>query len=130
MNIAVTVNGKLHRADVEPRLLLVDFLRDTLNLTGTKSGCETGECGVCTVLLDGAPVKSCLTLAVQADGGEVTTIEGLGTGGELSPVQRAFVENHAVQDGYEIPGIIVTMSAMLAQNPSPDEATIRSWLDG
>ena len=130
MNISLTVNGKMYRAEVEPRLLLVDFLRDTLGLTGTKSGCDTGECGACTVLLNGASVKSCLLLAVQADGAEVTTIEGLAQQGKLNPVQEAFWENHATQDGYATPGTIMAMTDLLGRNPTATEAEIRVALDG
>ncbi len=130
MNISLRVNGADRRADVEPRTLLVDFLRDELRLTGTKSGCDTGECGACTVLLNGRAVKSCLALAVQADGGEVTTIEGLAPDGELTPVQEAFWEEHAIQDGFSTPGVIMSVTDLLQRNPDPDEPEIRAWLDG
>lgn len=130
MKILLTVNGKLCSAEVEPRLLLIDFLRDTLGLTGTKRGCETGECGACTVLLNGMAIKSCMTLAVQADGGEVTTIEDVAREGQLNPIQEAFWENHAVQNGYSTPGIIMAVTQLLQQNPDPSEAEIRAWLDG
>ena len=130
MKISMTINGKLHTHDVEPQLLLVDFIRDTLGLTGTKCGCETGQCGACTVLLNGVSVKSCAVLAGQADGREVTTIEGLAKNGQMTPLQEAFVEHHAVQDGYATPGEIMSLTDLLNRNPSPDESEIRSWLEG
>jgi carbon-monoxide dehydrogenase large subunit len=130
MQVSVTVNGKLHSADVEPRLLLVDFLRDVLGLTGTKSGCDTAQCGACTVLLDGISVKSCSVLAVQADGSQVTTIEGLAKNGRLDPLQEAFQEHHAVQDGFATPGEIMSLTDLLRRNSAPDEAEIRAWLNG
>jgi aerobic carbon-monoxide dehydrogenase large subunit len=130
MNISLSVNGRPISADVEPRLLLVDFIRDTLGLTGTKSGCESGECGACTVLLDGKAVKSCHVLAVQADGAQVTTIEGLASNGKLHPIQEAFWEEHALQDGYATPGTILSVVELLRVIPSPTEAEIRRWLEG
>ena len=130
MDTALRVNGTERSADVEPRTLLVELLREQLGLTGTKVGCETGECGACTVLLDGVAVKSCMVLAVQADGSEVTTIEGLSPPGGLNPVQEAFWEEHAVQDGFVAPGEIMSVTDLLRRNPDPDEAEIRAWLDG
>ena len=128
--IAVTVNGIRHEQEVEPRQLLVYFLREQLGLTGTNVGCDTSSCGACTVLLDGESVKSCTVLAVQADGAEVTTIEGLATNGELHPVQRAFHEEHALQCGYCTPGMVLATVGMLAENPSPSEEEIRDAARG
>jgi len=128
--IAVTVNGAPRQVAVEPRLLLVQLLRDTLGLTGTHLGCETSQCGACTVLLDGQAVKSCTVLAVQADGAEVTTIEGLAPRGMLHPVQRAFWEEHGVQCGYCTPGMVLSTVALLAEAPDPDEGQIRHALEG
>jgi carbon-monoxide dehydrogenase small subunit len=128
--IAVTVNGERREADVEPRQLLVYFLREQLGLTGTNVGCDTSSCGACTVLLDGESVKSCTVLAVQADGCEVTTIEGLARDGELHPVQRAFHEQHALQCGYCTPGMVMATVSLLQERPSPSEAEIRQALEG
>ena len=128
--ITVTVNGTERPADVEPRTLLVHFLRDTLGLTGAHIGCETSQCGACTVLLDGQAVKSCTILAVQADGGAVTTIEGLAPRGMLHPIQQAFWEEHGLQCGYCTPGMVLTAYALLQEEPDPDEATIRHALEG
>jgi aerobic carbon-monoxide dehydrogenase small subunit len=128
--IAITVNGKRHEAEVEPRRLLVYFLREQLGLTGTNVGCDTSSCGACTVLLDGESVKSCTVLAVQADGREVTTIEGLARGDELHPVQQAFHEQHALQCGYCTPGFVMATVSLLQENPSPSEAEIRHALEG
>ena len=128
--IAVTVNGQQHDADVEPRQLLVYFLREQLGLTGTNVGCDTSSCGACTVLLDGESVKSCTVLAVQADGAEVTTIEGLAQDGELHPVQRAFHEQHALQCGFCTPGMVLATVSLLEENPSPGEEEIRHALEG
>jgi carbon-monoxide dehydrogenase small subunit len=128
--ITVTVNGTEHSSEVEPRLLLVHYLRDMLELTGTHVGCETGLCGACTVHLDGEAVKSCLVLAVQANGSKITTVEGLASDGELDPVQRAFWEEHGLQCGYCTPGILLTMKAFLAENPSPSEGEVREALSG
>jgi carbon-monoxide dehydrogenase small subunit len=128
--IAVTVNGTRHEADVEPRQLLVYFLREQLGLTGTNVGCDTSSCGSCTVLLDGESVKSCTVLAVQADGCEVTTIEGLARDGELHPVQQAFHEHHALQCGFCTPGMVLAAISILEENPSPTEAEIRLALEG
>jgi carbon-monoxide dehydrogenase small subunit len=128
--IAVTVNGQLRRATVEPRLLLVHFLRDTLGLTGTHVGCHTGQCGVCTVLWDGRPVKSCNVLAVQADGADIVTVEGLARDGALHPVQEAFWAKHGLQCGFCTPGAEMLAAGLLAENPRPSEAEIREALDG
>ena len=128
--IALTVNGSPLQAEVEPRTLLVNFLRDRLNLTGAHVGCETGQCGACTVLLDGQAVKSCTTLAVQVDGAAVTTIEGLAPRGTLHPVQQAFWEEHGLQCGYCTPGMVLSVVALLREEPDPDEATIRHALEG
>ncbi len=131
MTIVVTVNGVQYRRDVEPRLLLSDFLRQDLGLTGTHVGCEHGVCGACTILLDGEPVRSCLMLAVQADSAEVTTVEGLAPGpDELHPLQSAFREAHGLQCGFCTPGILMTMVAFLRDHPTPDEAEIRDALGG
>ena len=119
--ITVTVNGQLHAGEVEPRQLLVHFLRDTLGLTGTHVGCDTSNCGACTVHLDGDAVKSCTVLAVQADGAEVTTIEGMGSEGDLHPMQEAFWEHHGLQCGYCTPGMIMAGADLIAKNPSPTE---------
>ena len=128
--IAVTVNGVRHEQEVEPRQLLVYFLREQLGLTGTNVGCDTSSCGSCTVLLDGESVKSCTVLAVQADGAEVTTIEGLATNGELHPVQRAFHEQHALQCGFCTPGMVLATVSLLEEHPSPSEEEIREQLEG
>ncbi len=128
--IRVTVNGRLYEEDVEPRLLLSHFLRENLGLTGTHVGCVVGECGACSVLLDGKVVKSCLHFAVQADGREVTTVECLAKNGELNPVQEAFVKNYAFQCGYCTPGMVITSYALLQHNPNPSEEEIRKALAG
>jgi aerobic carbon-monoxide dehydrogenase small subunit len=128
--VALTVNGELREADVEPRHLLVYFLRETLGLTGTNVGCDTSSCGACTVLLDGESVKSCTVFAVQADGSEVTTIEGLAAGDELHPVQQAFHEQHALQCGYCTPGFVMATVSFLRENPTPSEEEIRRALEG
>ena len=128
--ITVTVNGEVIEYDVEARRLLVHFLRDDLDLTGTHVGCVIGECGACSVLLDGKVVKSCLHFAVQADGREVTTIEGLAKDGELNPVQEAFVTNYAFQCGYCTPGMVMTSYALLQTNSDPSDAEIRKALAG
>jgi carbon-monoxide dehydrogenase small subunit len=128
--VTVTVNGEERSAEVEPRLLLVHFLRQTLGLTGTHVGCDTTSCGACTVLLDGTPVKSCTVLAVQADGRSVQTVEGLAAGGELHPIQQAFHEEHGLQCGFCTPGMMLTATALLAENPDPSEAEIRWALSG
>ena len=128
--VSMTVNGVQYDQDVEPRLLLVHFLRDTLGLTGTHVGCDTSNCGACTVHLDGDAVKSCTVLAVQADGSDVTTIEGMGTEGDLHPLQEAFWKNHGLQCGYCTPGMIMASSDLLAKNPDPSEEEVREALAG
>jgi carbon-monoxide dehydrogenase small subunit len=128
--IALTVNGVRHEQEVEPRQLLVYFLREQLGLTGTNVGCDTSSCGSCTVLLGGESVKSCTVLAVQADGEEITTIEGLASNGDLHPVQRAFHEQHALQCGYCTPGMVLATVSLLAEHPSPSEEEIRDQLEG
>jgi len=129
-SIALTVNGRGVEEDVEPRLLLAQFLRDRLGLTGTHIGCDTSNCGACTVHVDGEAVKSCTVLAVQADGAEVTTIEGLAQDGELHPLQQAFHEEHALQCGYCTPGMIMSAAYLLEQNPNPSEQEVRLGLEG
>ena len=129
-HISVTVNGVRHEADVEERELLVYFLRETLGLTGANVGCDTSSCGTCTVHLDGVSVKSCTLLAVQADGAEVMTIEGLATNGELHPMQAAFQEHHGLQCGYCTPGMIMAAVGLLNENPNPSEDEIRHGLEG
>ena len=128
--ISITVNGTQHTSDVEPRQLLVEYIRDTLNLTGTHVGCDTSGCGACTVILNGSAVKSCTIFAVQADGGEVTTIEGLASNGDLHPLQEGFWEMHGLQCGFCTPGMIMSSVDLLAKNPSPSEGEIRSGLSG
>jgi aerobic carbon-monoxide dehydrogenase small subunit len=128
--IQVTVNGTTYTAQVEPRELLVFFLRDTLRLTGTHVGCDTTSCGACTVLLDGVPVKSCTALAVQADGREVRTVEGLEQGGQLHPIQDAFMQEHGLQCGFCTPGMMMASVALLSSNPDPSEDEIRWALSG
>jgi aerobic carbon-monoxide dehydrogenase small subunit len=129
-SIAVTVNGVRHESEVEPRQLLVLYLRETLGLTGTNVGCDTTSCGACTVLLDGESVKSCTVLAVQADGREITTIEGLARNGDLHPLQEAFHRDHGLQCGYCTPGMIMAATGYLAKNPEPNEAQVRLALEG
>ena len=128
--IRVEVNGKTYEHTVEPRMLLVHFLREVLGLTGTKIGCDTSQCGACTVLLNGHAVKSCTLLAVQADGASITTIEGLAKDGELHPLQEAFWENHGLQCGYCTPGMIMAAYDLLQRNPHPTEEEIRHGLEG
>jgi aerobic carbon-monoxide dehydrogenase small subunit len=128
--ITVTVNGEQHEAEVEPRQLLVYFLREQLGLTGTNVGCDTTTCGACTVLLDGRSVKSCTVLAVQADGAEVATIEGLATDGELHTLQRLFHEKHGLQCGYCTPGMIMAALGLIQEHGVLDDATIRAGLEG
>ncbi len=130
MRVSLTVNGSLHEADVEPRRLLAYFLREDLGLKGTNVGCDTSSCGACTVLIDGESVKSCTVLAVQADGTEVTTIEGLAPDGELHPVQQAFHEQHALQCGFCTPGFVMAAVSLLKEHPSPSEEEIRLGLEG
>lgn len=128
--ISVKVNGVERNQEVEPRLLLVHFLRDELGLTGTNIGCDTSQCGACTVIIDGQAVKSCTQLAVQADGSSVQTIEGLAQNGDLHPVQKAFSDKHGLQCGFCTPGMIMTTVNMLDKNPKPSEAEIRHGLEG
>ncbi len=128
--VKTTINGQTHSHEVEPRLLLVHYIRETVGLTGTHVGCDTSQCGACTVLLDGRAVKSCTVLALQAAGAELTTIEGLSEPGELHPLQQAFVEYHAVQCGFCTPGMILTAVDLLAREADPDEETIRRALRG
>ena len=130
MRIALTVNGRRREAEVEERMHLGDFLRRELRLTGTHLGCEHGACGACTVLVDGAAVRSCLMLAVQARETEVTTVEGLAADGELSPLQRAFREHHALQCGFCTPGVLMSLTAWLRDNPAPAERDVREALSG
>ena len=129
-NVSVTVNGIARQADVEPRTLLVYFLRETLGLTGTNVGCDTTSCGSCTVLVDGESVKSCNLLAVQVDGREVTTIEGLATDGQMHPIQEAFHRNHGLQCGYCTPGMIMAAASYLKENPDPTDEQVRESLEG
>ncbi len=130
MNITVTVNGQTSTHDVEPRLLLVHYLREVLRLTGTHVGCETTLCGACTIMMNGAAVKSCTVLAVQADGTDITTIEGLAQDGDLHPVQEGFWEEHGLQCGFCTPGMIIASCQLLERNPHPSEADIRQALEG
>lgn len=129
-SIRVTVNGVEQQSTVEPRTLLVHYLRDVLNLTGTHVGCDTGQCGACTVLLNGQPVKSCMVLAVQADGAQVQTVEGLAQGGEYHPIQAAFWEKHGLQCGFCTPGMIMAAVGILQRNPNPTDEEIREQLEG
>jgi carbon-monoxide dehydrogenase small subunit len=129
--IEVTVNGQRRRAVIEPRLTLADFLREVCQLTGTHLGCEHGVCGACTVLLDGQAVRSCLVFAVQADGGEITTVEGIAAAdGTLSPVQQALRDNHGLQCGFCTPGFVVSVTAFLRDNPAPTDEQVRDALSG
>ncbi len=130
MRIATTVNGQAHEDDVEPRLLLVQYLREVVGLTGTKIGCDTSSCGACTVLVDGESVKSCTMLAAQADGSAITTIEGLAQGDELHPVQAAFHESHALQCGFCTAGMVMATVSLLDEIPSPTEREVRLGLEG
>jgi aerobic carbon-monoxide dehydrogenase small subunit len=129
-SISVTVNGVQRTSDVEPRLLLVHYLREVLGLTGTNIGCDTSQCGACTVHMDGMAVKSCTVLAVQADGSSVTTIEGLAQNGKLHPVQQAFWDNHGLQCGYCTPGMIMASAKLIENNPNLTEEEIRHGLEG
>ena len=129
-HVSVTVNGAAREADVEPRTLLVYFLRETLGLTGTNVGCDTSSCGACTVLVDGESVKSCTMLAAQADGREITTIEGMASDGQLHPIQEAFHRNHGLQCGYCTPGMIMAAASYLKENPSPSDEQVRMALEG
>ena len=130
VNVRLNVNGVEHDLEVEPRLLLVHALRDNLGLTGTHVGCDTSNCGACTVHLDGDAVKSCTVLAVQADGAQITTIEGLGTEDNLHPMQESFWNNHGLQCGYCTPGMIMAAKAFLSENPNPTEDEVRHALEG
>ncbi len=130
MNVEVTINGERHSHNVEPRLLLVHYLRDVVGLTGTHIGCETSLCGACTVMLNGQAVKSCTLLAVQANGVEITTIEGLAENGELHPVQEGFWECHGLQCGFCTPGMIIAAHQLLQRNSRPTEAQIRRGIEG
>ncbi|HLF91130.1 MAG TPA: (2Fe-2S)-binding protein [Anaerolineales bacterium] len=129
-SISVTINGVQHTNDVEPRLLLVHYLRDVLGLTGTNIGCDTSQCGACTIHMDGMTVKSCTVLAVQADGSSVTTIEGLAQNGNLHPLQQAFWDNHGLQCGYCTPGMIMTAAKLIENNPNLTDEEIRHGLEG
>ncbi|MBI3030100.1 MAG: (2Fe-2S)-binding protein [Candidatus Rokubacteria bacterium] len=130
MHVRVAINGEKHEAEVEPRLLLVHLIRDVLRLTGTHIGCDTTHCGACTVLLDGRPVKSCTVFAVQADGREITTVEGLEQDGKLHPIQEGFMQEHGLQCGYCTPGMLMTGYAFLQKNPNPTEEQIRLAISG
>ncbi|HXF72668.1 MAG TPA: (2Fe-2S)-binding protein [Actinomycetota bacterium] len=130
MEISLSVNGVRRTADVEPRLLLVHLIREVFDLTGTHVGCDTTSCGACTVLLDGTPVKSCTVLAVQADGRELTTVEGLAQGGQLHPIQEGFKEEHGLQCGFCTPGMMLVAKALLDRNPDPSEDEIRWAISG
>jgi aerobic carbon-monoxide dehydrogenase small subunit len=130
MKIAVTVNGTRVERDVEPRMLLVHFVREVLDLTGTNIGCDTSQCGACTIHMDGKAIKSCTCLAVQADGRSITTIEGLAHNGQLHPMQEAFWDKHGLQCGYCTPGMIMAATALVNQNPNLSEADIRHGLEG
>ena len=128
--IRVTVNGRVHEAEVEPRTLLVHFIREQLGLTGTKIGCDTSQCGACVVMMNGSTVKSCTCLAVQADDAEINTIEGLATDGNLHPIQEAFWDNHGLQCGYCTAGMIMTAVELLERNPNPTSDEVRHGLEG
>ena len=130
MKVSMRVNGVEHEHDVEPRTLLVQHIRETLLLTGTHVGCDTSQCGACTILVDGVAVKACTMFAVQAEGAEIKTIEGLAKDGELHPIQKAFWENHGLQCGYCTPGMIMAAVDMLNNNPNPSEQEIRHGLEG
>ncbi|MEO7371639.1 MAG: (2Fe-2S)-binding protein [Ilumatobacteraceae bacterium] len=126
----VTVNGTAHESEVEPRTLLVHYIRETLGLTGTNVGCDTSSCGACSLHLDGEAVKSCTVLAVQADGADILTIEGLAQNGEMHPMQKAFMENHGLQCGYCTPGMVMAATSFLEENPNPTEREVRIGLEG
>jgi carbon-monoxide dehydrogenase small subunit len=128
--IRVEINGEAYEQEVEARKLLVHFIRDVVNLTGTHVGCDTGNCGACTVLIDGKTVKSCMLLAIQADGSAITTVEGLAPDGELTPLQRAFSQSHALQCGYCTPGMLLSATYLLGQNPHPTGDEIRRGIQG
>ena len=129
-HVSVTINGQALEADVEPRLLLVHLLRDTFMLTGTHVGCDTSNCGACTVMVDGRSAKSCTMLAAQADGATITTIEGMADGEKLHPMQAAFKEHHGLQCGFCTPGMIMSATDLCARNPDPSEHDVRHWLEG
>ena len=130
MDVVVTVNGERYERDVEPRKLLIHFLRDDLDLTGSHVGCDTGNCGACSVIVDGVLVKSCMMLAVQADGSTIETVEGLAQDGELTGLQQSFSSHHALQCGYCTPGMLMSATALLRQNPHPSEEEIRKGIQG
>jgi len=130
MQISTTINGKTYTHDIEPRISLAHYLRETLDLTGTHIGCDTSGCGACTVNMDGIAVKSCTLLAVQADGCEITTIEGMANGNEMHPIQEAFKEHHGLQCGFCTPGMVMTAADILKNNPNPTEEEIRHGLEG
>jgi aerobic carbon-monoxide dehydrogenase small subunit len=130
VNVAVTVNGTVYERDVEARKLLIHFLRDDIDLTGSHIGCDTGNCGACSVILDGTLVKSCMVLAVQANGSEIETVEGLADGDRLTELQQAFTDHHALQCGYCTPGMLMSATSLLRSNPSPSDEDIRKALQG
>ena len=130
MQIHVTVNGTAHDSEVEPRTLLVHYVREALGLTGTNVGCDTSSCGACSLHLNGEAVKSCTVLAVQADGADILTIEGLAQNGEMHPMQKAFMENHGLQCGYCTPGMVMAATSLLKENPNPTEREVRLGLEG
>jgi carbon-monoxide dehydrogenase small subunit len=130
VKISVTVNGTVHESDVEPRTLLVHYVREVLGLTGTNIGCDTSSCGACSLHVNGEAVKSCTMLAVQADGQSITTIEGMANGSELHPMQQAFMENHGLQCGYCTPGMVMAATSLLKENPHPTEEEVRIGLEG
>jgi carbon-monoxide dehydrogenase small subunit len=130
MNVSMRVNGELRQDDVEPRTLLVHYLRDTVGLTGTNIGCDTSSCGACTILVGGESVKSCTMLAAQADGTDITTIEGLADGDHMHPMQEAFREHHGLQCGYCTPGMVMAAVSLLVEHPDPTEAEVREGLEG
>ena len=129
-SVSVEINGELYEREIEARRLLVHFIRDDVELTGTHVGCDTGNCGACTILLDGVAVKSCMLLAVQADGSKLRTVEGLAGDGELNPLQQSFSAHHALQCGYCTPGMLMSATALLEQNPRPSEDEARSAIQG
>jgi carbon-monoxide dehydrogenase small subunit len=128
--VRITINGQVHEAKVEPRLLLVHFIREVVNLTGTHIGCDTTSCGACTVLVNGTPVKSCTMLAVQADGASIQTVEGLEQNGQLHPIQEGFMQEHGLQCGFCTPGMMLVGKALLEDNPNPTEAEVRKAISG
>ena len=130
MKVTITVNGTTHESEVEPRTLLVQYVRDTLGLTGTNIGCDTSSCGACSLHLNGESVKSCTLLAAQADGGTVTTIEGLAKGDVMHPMQKAFMDNHGLQCGFCTPGMVMAAIGLLNENPNPTEEEVRIGLEG